>query len=60
MEGKIGMVAPGAHADLIVVDGDPLQGSVAADRAGPAHAADHEGRRIHQAIGAIEAAGSWQ
>jgi len=24
LEGKIGTVAPGAHADLIVVDGDPL------------------------------------
>jgi imidazolonepropionase-like amidohydrolase len=24
MEGKIGTIAPGAHADLIVVDGDPL------------------------------------
>ncbi len=25
MEGKIGVIAPGAHADLIVVDGDPLK-----------------------------------
>jgi imidazolonepropionase-like amidohydrolase len=25
MEGRIGVVAPGAHADLIVVDGDPLK-----------------------------------
>ncbi|CAA9269018.1 MAG: Amidohydrolase [uncultured Craurococcus sp.] len=25
MEGEIGCVAPGAHADLIAVDGDPLQ-----------------------------------
>jgi imidazolonepropionase-like amidohydrolase len=25
LEGKIGVVAPGAHADLIVVDGDPLK-----------------------------------
>ena len=25
MEGKLGVVASGAHADLIVVDGDPLQ-----------------------------------
>lgn len=25
MEGRIGTVAPGAHADLIVVDGDPLK-----------------------------------
>jgi imidazolonepropionase-like amidohydrolase len=25
MEGQIGVIAPGAHADLIVVDGDPLQ-----------------------------------
>ncbi len=25
MEGKIGVVAPGAHADLIAVDGDPLK-----------------------------------
>ncbi len=25
MEGKIGVIAPGAHADLVVVDGDPLQ-----------------------------------
>ena len=25
MEGKIGVVAPGAFADLIVVEGDPLQ-----------------------------------
>jgi len=24
MEGRIGVVAPGAHADLLVVDGDPL------------------------------------
>lgn len=23
--GRIGVVAPGAHADLIVVDGDPLK-----------------------------------
>ena len=25
LEGKIGTVAPGAHADLIVIDGDPLK-----------------------------------
>ncbi len=25
MEGKIGAVTPGAYADLIVVDGDPLK-----------------------------------
>jgi imidazolonepropionase-like amidohydrolase len=25
MEGRIGTIAPGAHADLIVVDGDPLR-----------------------------------
>jgi imidazolonepropionase-like amidohydrolase len=25
LEGKIGTIAPGAHADLIVVDGDPLE-----------------------------------
>lgn len=25
LEGRIGIVAPGAHADLVVVDGDPLQ-----------------------------------
>ncbi len=25
LEGKIGTIAPGAHADLIVVDGDPLK-----------------------------------
>jgi imidazolonepropionase-like amidohydrolase len=25
LEGKVGVVAPGAHADLIVVDGDPLK-----------------------------------
>ncbi|MFY8155823.1 MAG: amidohydrolase family protein, partial [Rhabdaerophilum sp.] len=25
MEGRIGVVAPGAHADLVVVDGDPLK-----------------------------------
>jgi imidazolonepropionase-like amidohydrolase len=25
MEGKLGTVAPGAHADLVVVDGDPLK-----------------------------------
>jgi imidazolonepropionase-like amidohydrolase len=25
MEGRIGVVAPGAHADLIVVEGDPLK-----------------------------------
>jgi imidazolonepropionase-like amidohydrolase len=25
MEGQVGVVAPGAHADLLVVDGDPLQ-----------------------------------
>jgi len=24
MEGRIGVIAPGAHADLVVVDGDPL------------------------------------
>jgi imidazolonepropionase-like amidohydrolase len=24
MEGKLGVVAPGAHADLIAIDGDPL------------------------------------
>jgi imidazolonepropionase-like amidohydrolase len=24
-EGKLGCIAPGAHADLLVVDGDPLQ-----------------------------------
>jgi imidazolonepropionase-like amidohydrolase len=33
MEGKLGCVSPGAHADLIVVDGDPLSdiGLLAAD-----------------------------
>ena len=25
LEGKIGAVAPGAHADLVVVEGDPLK-----------------------------------
>jgi imidazolonepropionase-like amidohydrolase len=25
MEGQVGVVAPGAYADLLVVDGDPLQ-----------------------------------
>lgn len=25
MEGEVGVIAPGAHADLIVVDGDPLR-----------------------------------
>jgi imidazolonepropionase-like amidohydrolase len=25
MEGRVGVVTPGAHADLLVVDGDPLQ-----------------------------------
>jgi len=25
MEGKVGVIAPGAHADLIVVDGNPLE-----------------------------------
>jgi imidazolonepropionase-like amidohydrolase len=25
MEGKLGVVAPGAFADFVVVDGDPLQ-----------------------------------
>ena len=25
MEGQVGTVAPGAYADLVVVDGDPLQ-----------------------------------
>jgi imidazolonepropionase-like amidohydrolase len=24
-QGKLGCVAPGAHADLLVVDGDPLK-----------------------------------
>ena len=24
-QGKIGCIAPGAHADLLVVDGDPLK-----------------------------------
>ena len=24
-EGKLGCIAPGAHADLLVVDGDPLR-----------------------------------
>ena len=24
-QGKLGCIAPGAHADLLVVDGDPLQ-----------------------------------
>jgi imidazolonepropionase-like amidohydrolase len=33
LEGKLGCVAPGAHADLLVVDGDPLAdaGVLAAD-----------------------------
>jgi imidazolonepropionase-like amidohydrolase len=33
MEGQIGCVQPGAHADLLVVDGDPLKdiGLIAAD-----------------------------
>ncbi len=25
MEGQVGVVAPGAYADLLVVEGDPLQ-----------------------------------
>jgi imidazolonepropionase-like amidohydrolase len=25
MDGQVGCIAPGAHADLIVVDGDPLK-----------------------------------
>ena len=25
MQGKIGVIAPGAYADLLVVDGDPIK-----------------------------------
>ena len=25
LQGKLGCIAPGAHADLLVVDGDPLK-----------------------------------
>jgi imidazolonepropionase-like amidohydrolase len=25
LEGQLGCIAPGAHADLLVVDGDPLK-----------------------------------
>jgi imidazolonepropionase-like amidohydrolase len=33
-DGRLGIVAPGAHADLIVVDGDPLRDVRVLDRAG--------------------------
>ena len=43
LDGQIGVIEPGAYADLLVVDGDPLQDLVAAGRAGGADAGHHAG-----------------
>jgi imidazolonepropionase-like amidohydrolase len=44
--GKIGAVAPGAFADLIVVEGDPLRDLSLLTGPGAAHAGDHARRRF--------------
>ena len=48
-EGKLGCLKPGAFADLLVIDGDPVAQSRAHGRPGPAHAGNHEGWPLSQA-----------
>ena len=48
MEGQIGVIAPNAHADLLVVDGDPLGDVSLLAEGRRAHAGDHEGRSVLQ------------
>ena len=36
MEGRLGCIKPGAHADLLVVDGDPLKDIALLAKGGPA------------------------
>ena len=43
-ESQLETLAAGAHADVIVLDGDPLGGHRAARRSSRAHAAGHPGR----------------
>ena len=53
MEGKLGTLRAGAFADMILVDGDPLEGSRPVPGPGRASADDHEGRRVPQEHAAV-------
>ncbi len=46
LEGEAGMIEPGADADLLVVDGNPLRGLEPAGGAGGAHPGDHAGGTV--------------
>ena len=48
MEGQIGCIAPGAHADLLVVDGDPLKDLGLFQDGGPHLSAIMKGGRFHK------------
>ena len=53
MEGEIGIIAPGAHADLLVVDGDPFADiSLLMDDGAHMPAIMHGGRFAKNALGA--------
>ena len=56
LEGKVGTLAPGAFADLLVVDGDPLTDLALTRGAGQAPFRHHEVRQIPQAPAALSRA----
>ena len=56
MEGKLGTLRAGAYADIILVDGDPLEEPRSCSRTrAPEAACDHEGWRIPQEYAAVRA-----
>ena len=57
MKGKVGTVAVGAYADLIVVEKDPAERPHGARRGRPLHSARDEGRRLRQEPAQLSSAG---
>ena len=47
-EGKLGTIQPGAYADLLVVDGNPLEGPRPVPGRRPQPVGHHEGRQVPQ------------
>ena len=51
MQGKVGTLQPGAFADVILVDGDPLKDLALLGDQGKHLSAHHEGRQVSTRTG---------
>ena len=54
-QGKLGELIPGAHADLLVVDGDPYRDISVFRGDGGNHRRDHAGRSVREECALTEA-----